>query len=236
MGDELSRGQAQNGVNFDFEFKFVLEGQGQSPPKTIGILPKVFYTYGPNLVILAWTGDELSRGQTWWRTDGRTQATTIPEGQYWPRVKTEIYDDVIKWKHFSRHWPFVRGNNWTLVNSPHKGQWHGTLMFTLICAWINGWVNTREAGDVRRHRAHYDVTVCFEQTIIINSSEIRQAPPGSPRPNNSMWHDIWAGTVSSQFPTAQAMIVLRTDYHTYDCVPYAGYQMMNSSKSWQLHK
>ena len=91
--DELSREQAQNGVNFDFEVKFDLEGQGQSPPKTIGILTKVFYTYGLNLVILAWTGDELTRGQTWWRTDwrtdGRTQATTIPEGQYWPRVKTE---------------------------------------------------------------------------------------------------------------------------------------------------
>ena len=88
-GDELSRGQAQNGVNFDFEVKFDLEGQGQSPPKTIGILIKVFYTYGPNLVILAWTGDELSRRQTWWRTDGQTQATTIPEGQYWPRVKMD---------------------------------------------------------------------------------------------------------------------------------------------------
>ena len=74
--DELSRGQAQNGVNFDFEVKFDLEGQGQSPPKTIGILIKVFYTYGPNLVILAWTGDELSRGQTWWRTDGRTDGRT----------------------------------------------------------------------------------------------------------------------------------------------------------------
>ena len=36
-GDELSRGQAQNGVNFDFEVTFDLEGQGQSPPKTIGI-------------------------------------------------------------------------------------------------------------------------------------------------------------------------------------------------------
>ena len=93
--DELSREQAQNGVNFDFEVKFDLEGQGQSPPKTIGILTKVFYTYGPILVILAWTGDEVSRGQTWWRTDwrtdGRTQATTIPEGQYWPRVKIRSY-------------------------------------------------------------------------------------------------------------------------------------------------
>ena len=71
-GDELSRGQAQNGVNFDFEVKFDLEGQGQTPPQKIGILTKVFYTYGPNLVTVAWTGDELSRGQTWWRTDGRT--------------------------------------------------------------------------------------------------------------------------------------------------------------------
>ena len=73
-GDELSRGQAQNGVNFDFEVKFDLEGQDQSPPKTIGIWTKVFYTYDQNLVILAWTGDELSRGQTWWRTDWRTDA------------------------------------------------------------------------------------------------------------------------------------------------------------------
>ena len=75
-GDELSHGQAQNGVNFDFEVTFDLEGQGQSPPKAIGILTKVFYTYGPNLVILAWTGDELSHGQTWWRTDGLTDGRT----------------------------------------------------------------------------------------------------------------------------------------------------------------
>ena len=35
----------------------------------------------------------------------------------------------------------------------------GALMFSLICAWINGWVNNRQAGDLKRHRAHYDVTV-----------------------------------------------------------------------------
>ena len=51
-GDELSHGQAQNGVNFDFEVKFDLEGHGQSPPETIGILTKAFRTFGPNLVIL----------------------------------------------------------------------------------------------------------------------------------------------------------------------------------------
>ena len=69
------------------------------------------------------------------------------------------HDDVIKWKHFLRYWPFVRGIHRPPVNSPHKGQWRRALMFSLICAWINDWVNNREAGDLRRHRAHYDVTV-----------------------------------------------------------------------------
>ena len=69
------------------------------------------------------------------------------------------HDDVIKWKHFPRYWLFVRGIHRSPVNSPHKGQWRGALMFSLICARINGWVNKREAGDLRRHHAHYDVIV-----------------------------------------------------------------------------
>ena len=76
-GDELSHGQAQNGVNFDFEVKFDREGQGQSPLKTIGILIKVFYTFGLNLAILAWMGSELSRGQASdWSTDWHTHTDT----------------------------------------------------------------------------------------------------------------------------------------------------------------
>ena len=58
-----------------------------------------------------------------------------------------------------RYWPFVRGINRSLVNSPNKGQWRGTLMFPFICAYTNGRVNNRDAGDLRRHRAHYDVTL-----------------------------------------------------------------------------
>ena len=58
--------------------------------------------------------------------------------------------DVIQWKHFLRYWP---------VNSPHKGQWRWPLMFSLICAWLNCYGNNREAGDLRRHRTHYDVTL-----------------------------------------------------------------------------
>ena len=87
--DELSRGQAQNGVNFDFEGKFGLEGIGQSPRKTIGTLTKVSYIYGSNLVILAWTGLELSRGQaTDWHTDGQTDAgNDNTRWPYRPRVK-----------------------------------------------------------------------------------------------------------------------------------------------------
>ena len=75
-------------------------------------------------------------------------------------IRVHFYhDDVIKWKHFPRYSPFVRGIHRSLVNSPHKGQWRGALMFSLNCAWINVWVNNREAGDLRHHRTYYDVTV-----------------------------------------------------------------------------
>ena len=65
----------------------------------------------------------------------------------------------LKWKYFLRYWTFMRGIHRSSVNSPHKGQWRGALMISLICARINGWVSNREAGDLGRHRAHYDVTV-----------------------------------------------------------------------------
>ena len=74
-----------------------------------------------------------------------------------PNKPLYLHDDVIKWKHFPRYWPFVRGIHRSPVNSSHKGQWRGALMFPLICVWINDWVNSREAGDVRCYRAHYDV-------------------------------------------------------------------------------
>ena len=79
------------------------------------------------------------------------------------------HDDVIKWKHFPCYWPIVRWIHWCPVNSPHKGQWHGALMVSLICVFINGSVNNREAGDMRRYHAPYDVIVmtsCAENGII----------------------------------------------------------------------
>ena len=83
-----------------------------------------------------------------------------------------IHDDVIKWKHFPRNWPFVRGIHRSPVNSPHKGQWRGALMFSLNCVWINDWVNNGEAGDLRRHCIHYDVTVMISDDSHKNQVKI----------------------------------------------------------------
>ena len=70
---------------------------------------------------------------------------------------TKMHDDIIKCKHFPHYWPFVREIHQSSVDSPHKGQWPGALMF--FCPWANGWANNRGAGDLRQHRAHYDITV-----------------------------------------------------------------------------
>ena len=71
------------------------------------------------------------------------------------------------WRHqmetFSALLAICTGNSPVPVNSPHKGQWRGALMFSLICPWINDWLNNREAGDFRRHRGHYDVNVMCVQ-------------------------------------------------------------------------
>ena len=76
---------------------------------------------------------------------------------HWKRgACNQLYhDDVIKY--FPRCWPFVRGIHRSPVNSPHKGQRRGALMFSLFCAWINGRVSNREAGDLRRHCTHHNV-------------------------------------------------------------------------------
>ena len=68
------------------------------------------------------------------------------------------HDDIFKWKHFPCHWPFVRGIHLSPVDSPHKGQGRGALMFSLICAWTNSWAN-RDACDLRCHHAYYDISV-----------------------------------------------------------------------------
>ena len=98
----------------------------------------------------------------WNKTDrwGKSEVS-LNTVMVWFIHTTACHDDVIKWKHFPCYWPFVRGIHRSPVNSPHKGQWRGASMFTVICVWINGSVSTREAGDLRRYRNHFDVIVMF---------------------------------------------------------------------------
>ena len=84
------------------------------------------------------------------------------------------HDDVIKWKHFPRNWPFVREIHRSPVNFPHKGQWRGALMFSLIYVWMNDWVNNREAGDLRRQHGHYDVIVMWSPHPVFSPRDNKQ--------------------------------------------------------------
>ena len=68
----------------------------------------------------------------------------------------------VQQKHFPRYWPYVRGIHRWPVNSPHKGQWRGALIFSLICVWISRWESNREAGDLRHHRTNCYVIVMME--------------------------------------------------------------------------
>ena len=101
------------------------------------------------------------------------------------------------WRHqmetFPRCWPFVRGIHRSPVNSPHKGQWHGALLFSLICAWINGWVNNRKTSDLGHHRTHYDATVKTLTRLSALMSAYNM---------NTRWHrcskwDLWSDTCNS---------------------------------------
>ena len=84
------------------------------------------------------------------------------------KIVRSYHDNVIKWKLLPCYWPFVRGIHRSLMNCPHKGQWRGYLMFPLICARTNGWVNNRDVGDLGRHSAHYDIIVM--RCVFVESS------------------------------------------------------------------
>ena len=68
-------------------------------------------------------------------------------------------------------------------DSPHKGQWRGAFMFTLICVWISGWVNNHEAGDLRRYRVHYDA-------IVMRMAHFFTSPLGSCHANETGDDDV----------------------------------------------
>ena len=83
----------------------------------------------------------------------------------------EINDDVIKWKHFQRHWLFVWGIHCSPVNSPHKAPVTRSFdSFFCSASWIEGWVSNNDAGDLMRHCAHYDVIVMNHEGYDYNRS------------------------------------------------------------------
>ena len=116
----------------------------------------------------------------------------ISAPEIWPRIKNTNYkpwysagcyhshltyreSETTWWRHqmetFSASLAICEGNSPVPVKSPPKGQWRGAFRFSLICVWINGWVNNREAGYLRRYPAHYDVIVMkvaanLEMTVV----------------------------------------------------------------------
>ena len=98
-----------------------------------------------------------------WSKIEATNFSSLSYGCQWSTcliITLEMRHELIWWRHqmetFSALLALCAGSP---VNSPHKGQWRGALMFSLICAWIIDWINNREAGDLRRHRVHYDVII-----------------------------------------------------------------------------
>ena len=125
-------------------------------------------------------------------------------------LSAAVHDDVIKWKHFQRYWSFVRRIHRWPVNSPHKGQSRGALMFSLICAWINVWVNNREAGDLRRHHAHYDVIVISKKYTQCHRSTFQVIIP---------WQRIFWTTNRCRLPRSNTRWELAQIWHIHRFPP-----------------
>ena len=104
----------------------------------------------------------------------------------------------------------------------HKGQWRGALMFSLICARKNGWVNNREAGDLRRHSAHCDVIVMFLGKITVAEVNGKTAHVWCLHTHVciSSWHAYWS---------LQNAYIIKTTYVCTYWNPSSG-----SARKWYL--
>ena len=145
------------------------------------------------------------------------------------------HDDVIKRKHFPRYWPFGRGIHRSPVSFPHQGQCRGAVMFSLICVWINGWVNNREAGDLRHYRSHYDVSVMsygFSERVCLNF--LRGCAKGTCRPGDR-FENCYHGDLSNSSHCKQFDdgMPINQKYWIYG---YWSFQWMNGDHSWWRHQ
>ena len=135
-------------------------------------------------------------------------------------------DDVIKWKHLPRYWPFVWRIHRSPVNSSYKGQWHGALMFSLICARANGWVNSQDAGQMKHH-VHYDVTA---MRIIFQSL---MEFPLSASIIGIVWQILWAYGVTTTF--AHSCFILITPLNEIKRLFYLFIYFIKTSKIGEIH-
>ena len=132
--------------------------------------------------------------------------------------------DLSWWRHqmeaFSAQLTLCAGNSPVHGEFPAQSQWRGAFMLSLICLWINGWVNNREAGDLRRYRAHYDVTVMCILTITL---EVACEPLCDSAVNsimsqfvdrNAHYNDVIMSTIASQITSLT--IVYSTVYSGVD--------------------
>ena len=139
--------------------------------------------------------------------------TFVAGTPYWLKAQpnTRCHDDVIKWKNFPCYRPFVWGIHRSPVNHPHKGQWRGALMFYLICARINGWVNNREAGDLKRHRTDYDVIVMWRhQQLLGELSELRLV--------FHVRRIQWVQRINSELETTDFILMIFWQYQWKPCI------------------
>ena len=186
----------QNGRRFAgdlFKYIFLNENVWILIKISLKFVPKDPINNIPALVrVMAWRRpgakplfEPVMVNDEWWLpTHIKRHSASMTIGPWEIRQYTKVL-----WRHqmetFPRYWAFVWGIHRSPVSSPHKGQWHGALMFSLICAWINGWVKTREAGNLRRHRAHYDVIVMVNATEPINDKSARTGSGNSNLPSGT---------------------------------------------------
>ena len=77
----------------------------------------------------------------------------------WRRQQMEIFSVLC-------YWPFVKGIHLSAVDSTHKDQWRGALVFSLMCSWKSVWKYNRDTGDLRRHSTHCDVTIMRRGALV----------------------------------------------------------------------
>ena len=123
------------------------------------------------------------------------------------------HDDAIKWKHFPRYWPFVRGI--------HRG--------------LHRWVNNGEAGDLRRHCAHYDVTVMPTWYYMLPHLPIHLISNDSCSPCVYWQWSLWVKLMAShRIGLAQYCIICQLNHCEHNVVKllvrYNNFHTKNNSK------